>query len=656
MICTCIQHRTYDGILDILNRPDVEMAEIRLDRCSLSDEEIRDLFSNCDTPLIATCRVSEAGEQKARTLLSLAIESGARFADLETDAPVRLSKTVQKLCHDYGTELIRSYHNFDFTPSEDELGKILARCFRYGADIAKIVTMCTQDGDMARLSSLYSVILEEQDSLQGKLIAFGLGDAARESRLDCLRRGAPFSYSSLEDDASPAPGQWPHSDFRKAVYGGLKPFVRKNVRMPASKSFAQRAIIAAALADGNGESVLGAYTPCDDSESAIQVAVALGASVERRGDSLVIRGTGLQERDLNLDRLDTGESGLLTRLMIPLVSAIGKGPIRIEGRGTLMDRHLEDVSGIMAAFGVIVKEEKVPLTVRGHLIPGTADISGRSGSQLISGLLMSLPLCSKPSNIYVSEPKSIPYMYITLDILRRFGVRTRTEMEGDAEMLELQDWSSCSGISFSIKENQKYKAASFDLERDWSSAACFMVAGAVFGCVEIEGLDVHSLQADISIMDILVDAGASVSQMDNVICVRKAPLEAFDTNLDNAPDLFPICAVLAAFCSGESRIGGLGRLGNKESDRASAIFEMLSRMGVEFSVDDDTLTVAGETLAGRRLSGHLLKGGQFSTHHDHRMLMALKVAAMGADSPVIPDDEDCVCKSFPDFNQTIQII
>ena len=666
MICTSLQNKNYSQIVEILENPLVEMAEIRLDRCELSDNEMRDLFSNTDTPLIATCRVNEVGPDKTAKRLRLAIESGARFVDLEIEAPVHLSKNIQKLCRDCGTELIRSYHNTEETPSDEELQKILARCFRYGADIAKIVTLCRERKDVHRLNSLYSIVLEEVDSLQGRLIAFGLGEEAERSRLMCLRRGAPFSYAALDARDVVAPGQWPLEKFYNAVYGSRQPFFRRGLEMPASKSFAQRAIIAAALAEGTSH--LRGYTRCSDSEAAIKVAEAIGAEVIRDGSTLVIKGAGPIDGPLGIESLNTGESGLLTRLMIPLLSVLNGGDAVIDGNGTLRNRQLTGAADIMAAFGVIVKENTVPVTVHGSLIPGTAEIPGESGSQLISGLLMALPLCDKPSSIYVNEPKSIPYMYITLDVLRHFGIQTRTEMEGNAEMLELQDWSCCTGITFNIKEGQRYKAADFDIESDWSAAANFMVAGAIFGGVEIEGLDLQSLQADITITDILVDAGASVSQLEvpsgacraddfssdacrSVVCVRKAPLEAFETDLNHAPDLFPITAVLAAFCSGVSRISGVERLGNKESNRARAIVEMLSKMGVEASIHGDVLVVAGETLASRTINKRLLRGGEYSSHRDHRMVMALKVAALGANGPVVIDDEDCVAKSFPGFNR-----
>ena len=319
----------------------------------------------------------------------------------------------------------------------------------------------------------------------------------------------------------------------------------------------------------------------------------------------------------------------------------------------------------MASFGVLItngdddtpgkREIHVPLTVRGTLIPGTAEVSGSGGSQLISGLLMALPLCAKDSSLHVTDPKSIPYMYITMDVLRHFGISTRSEMEGDAALLEDEDWSGCSAINFKVRGGQRYKPADFGIEADWSAAANFLVAGAIFGSVELDGMDMKSVQADIAIVDVLVEAGALVSQLeDGTICVRRAPLEGFTTDLNNAPDLFPIVSVLAAFCAGQSCISGIGRLAGKESDRASAILEMLHQMGVEAEASGDTLIVQGETWVSRLLNGRLLRGGSYTSHHDHRMAMALSVASLGASGAVEIDDTACVSKSFPEFFRSFE--
>ena len=232
-------------------------------------------------------------------------------------------------------------------------------------------------------------------------------------------------------------------------------------------------------------------------------------------------------------------------------------------------------------------------------------------------------------------------------------------MLGGRDFLESDgDWSLCSEMVFKIKGGQSYKAADMDLEGDWSTAANFLVAGAIFGKMELQGLDTTSLQADLSVMDILMDAGASLSQLDGDkgnITVQRAPLKAFTTDASNCPDLFPVISVLAAFCQGTSRIAGVGRLANKESDRAKAISDMLTKMGVKCATEGDEMVIEGHSLTQRLLCAEapgLLKGGAYSSYHDHRMVMALKVAELGADSPIVIDDEECVAKSFPQFIST----
>lgn len=651
MICTSLQQKNLEEIFSILQDPYVEMAEIRLDLCELSDNDIEELFSSADKPLIATCRSTEADADEALRKLEIAAQAGARYADLEVEASARISQRLRKICREYGVGLIRSWHDFTGTPDADTLDMYVERCLRYGADVVKIVTTCKDEADAASIIALYA-----KPGRRGRLIAFGMGDAGRDTRIECLRRGAPFSYAALSDEEATAPGQWRVDRMHKAVYGDARTFFRNSLEMPASKSFAQRAILAAALADGTSH--LRGYSPCEDSEAALAVAKAMGAKV-RRGRTLTITGIGATKGCLDLTQLQVGNSGLLARLCIPLLSALGGGDAHIDGGEQLRARPLESASDIMAAFGVMLQPEEprrdkqmhLPLRLKGNLMPGNADIPGRGGSQLISGLLMALPLCEKPSKVFVTDPRSIPYMFITSDVLASFGVKIGSEMEGDEELLEEGDWSACSGITFRIPGARRYRAADLEIEGDWSAAAAFLVAGAVFGSAQVQGLSSRSLQADLAICDILLDAGASVasSEEGDDICVCKGPLEGFEADLNNAPDLFPVVAVLAAFCEGETRLKGVRRLLGKECNRADAISEMLFKMGVPVSVEGDEMTIRGENYVSRILNGRLLKGGAFSSSHDHRMVMALKIASLGAAEPIVIDDRACVAKSFPEF-------
>ena len=461
----------------------------------------------------------------------------------------------------------------------------------------------------------------------------------------------------MTSEEAAAPGQWPTDEMMKAVYDGslMKPQLNP-LTMPCSKSFAQRALIAAALADCISH--LKGYTPGGDNEAALQVARNLGAEIHQDGTTLTIKGVSVSQGSLDMTELHVGESGLLTRMMIPVMAQLCPKQIKFTGEKTLLGRPLTGAKEIMDAFGAEMDDISVPLNVKGPLKPGRTDISGKHGSQIISGLLMALPFADRNSTVVVKDPKSIPYMFITLEVLKKFGIKTGNEMLGGRDFLESDgDWSLCTEMVFKVKGGQKYKAADIDLEGDWSAAANFLVAGAVFGKVQLEGLDTTSLQADLSIMDILMDAGASLSQTDGdkgVITVQRAPLKSFSVDASNCPDLFPIISVLATYCQGISRLAGVGRLANKESDRAKAIIEMLTQMGVKAHIEGDEMFIEGHTLVQRLLNGNILKGGSYASHHDHRMVMALKVASLGADSPIVIDDEACVDKSFPQFHEIFE--
>jgi len=653
MICTSIQHKEFKEVVELLDG--LEMAEIRLDRCALEDEQIDLLFSGSDVPLVATCRMKE--ESSAPEILERAIIAGAKYVDLEMEAPAAVGRRIREACRQYGTVLIRSWHDHNGTPDLTVLRAILERARSFGGEVVKIATTATCKADADRVLQLY------REAEPGTLIAFAMGDEGRESRLEALRRGAPFTYACVREEEATAPGQWTTGQMRQAVYGSFRFVKADSLPAPCSKSMAQRAIIAAALADGTSH--LQGFTPCDDNLSALRASQALGAKVAQEGGTLTITGIGATPGCLDLDALHAGESGFLARLAIPLLSVLGRGPVRVTGEKTLLRRPLADAHDILAAYGIRLYPEVsplnerktdcyLPLKVAGPIIPGRADVSGKGGSQLLSGLLAALPLVDGKSDLYISDPRSIPYLFMTVDVLKAFGIRISSEMEGDDAFIENQDWSHCTGIHFRIKGGQRYQAADFPLEGDWSGAAAFLVAAALFGEVEVTGLDTRSLQADLSILDILMEAGASLSQLDGPdgpVHVVRAPLNAFRADLNQCPDLFPLVAVLAAFCPGESHILGVERLRHKETDRAAAIVTLFSQMGVNVVVNDDEMVVNGISLSQRVTTGRLLKGGTYPSFGDHRMVMALRVAALGADAPVVIEDTDCVRKSFPDFNE-----
>jgi len=658
MICTTIQNKGLDGIFNAIDADvSVEMAEIRLDRCQLNLEEIDDLFSQSRLPLVATCRTTEGVPAKtAEARLLHAIQAGAAYVDVEIEAPPMMSKRLRREAAENGCKLIRSFHDFEGTDSTQGLKAMVEKCEALGADIVKIVTTPKDEEDVRRVMALYDEFPAE------RLIAFCMGNLGRDSRIECLRRGAPFSYACLTPEEAAAPGQWTSMLMSQKVYGRLPLLSGMSLRMPSSKSYAQRAIIAAALAEGT--STIHGYTPCDDNESAIVVAKALGAEVEVSGGKdakdVIVKGRGAKPFAAN--ELCTGESGFLTRLMIPILGAISSGSITVNGEKTLLTRPLRGAKEMLGAFGVTIRSKSgkdgevlLPVEIGGRLTPSQATVSGKDGSQLISGLLYALPLLPSDSVLTITDPKSIPYIFMTLEVLKGFGIRIGCDMEGGEEFEQTKDWELCDRIVMHIDGNQRYKAGEVTVEGDWSVAADFAVAGAVYGDISLEGLDTQSLQADLSVIDILDEAGASVTEESDdddsapIIHVQKAPLAGFSVDIGNCPDLFPALAVLAAFSQGTSSFTGVARLATKESDRRQAVLDMLAQMGVAASAKGDKMTVEGRSLAQRALSGTLLHGGEYTSHHDHRMVMALSIAEIGADSPIAIDDRECVSKSCPGF-------
>ena len=227
MICVSIQNRSFDEICALLDAGGIEMAEIRLDRCPLSDEEITELFASTDIPLIATCRLAETPLVTAEMRLLKAIDAGAAFADLEIEAPPQTGKRIRHACNEAGAVLIRSFHDFEGTPSMDMLETVAARCRRFGGEIVKIVTMARTEEDIERVLSLAG----------SDTVAFCMGETGRESRLECLRKGSPFSYAALTAEEATAPGQWTLAEMTERLYGRcplpLRPGATRRRRPPA---------------------------------------------------------------------------------------------------------------------------------------------------------------------------------------------------------------------------------------------------------------------------------------------------------------------------------------------------------------------------------------------------------------------------------------
>ncbi len=395
--------------------------------------------------------------------------------------------------------------------------------------------------------------------------------------------------------------------------------IRGALTPPCSKSYAQRALAASLLCAG--ESSLHNLEFCDDTCSAIRCIEALGAQVERRGErSLTIRG-GLRPVT---DCLKVGASGLSARLFTP-IAALCDRPIRIEGEGSLLQRPMEMMLAPLRALGATVHDcdGRLPIEVCGPMRGGEVTVDGSISSQFTTGLLLALPTLHGESLVRVENPVSTPYIDITIDLARRFGVEIARE----------------GYTQFYFAPEQAYQPTELAIESDWSAAAMLLVAGAVAGEVALHGLPPYSCQADRAVLQALVRAGAAVVNEEEKITVAQRPLTAFAFDATDCPDLFPALTVLAVAAEGVSCLRGVRRLAHKESDRAEVLQREFGRLGVEITIEGDEM----------RIRGGAIRGGRVEAHDDHRIAMALAVAALIAEAPVTIAGAECVSKSYPDF-------
>lgn len=403
---------------------------------------------------------------------------------------------------------------------------------------------------------------------------------------------------------------------KKIIYSAT---YQGTLQAPASKSYLQRAIALACLAEGT--SIIEGYTPSKDVDAAIRIIREMGARVLIENDKLTIEGVGLPTKKMVLN---CGESGLSTRMFSP-IAAITNQEILITGEGSLLSRPMHMIEVALTKLGKHVQTTNgtLPITLSGDLKSGKIVVDGSESSQLITGLLMALPLLKTDSELHVMNPTSIPYIRMTLDILADFGIHVSHE-----------NYSI-----YRIAARQKVNPTKYNVEGDWSGAAFHLVAAAIAGEVKLLNLNLKSAQADREILTAIESCGAKLVKVENEIFVSKNQLNAFQFDATHCPDLFPPLAALAACCNGVSEIKGVSRLKNKESDRGISIQSEFEKLGIQVEIKEDVMHIH----AGK------VKGGIVHSHNDHRMAMALAVLGLVGENAVEIDGAEAVAKSYPGF-------
>jgi 3-phosphoshikimate 1-carboxyvinyltransferase len=408
----------------------------------------------------------------------------------------------------------------------------------------------------------------------------------------------------------------------------------------ASKSSMQRACAAALVAKGT--SIIKNPGNSNDDKAAMDIIQKLGAQINilngelhiisPMDDSGLLNSPGLKPRE---KEINCGESGLSIRMFTPIV-ALSEKEITINGAGSLTTRPMDFFDEILPQLNVTIKSKagKLPLVIRGPIVPKDIEIDGSLSSQFLTGLLFAYAASdAKDVSIKVNNLKSKPYIDLTLDVMKQFGLK--------------------------VPENKNYEAFYFNgqihnaqpithnylVEGDWSGAAFLLVAGAIAGNITVKGLDVFSTQADKAVLQALMNCGAVISIQTEKIEIGPAPLKPFHFNATECPDLFPPLVALAAYCNGKSVIEGATRLTYKESNRAITLQQEFAKLRIQIDLQDDLMIIHG---TGK------LKSATVHSHHDHRIAMACAVAAVKADGPVTIEEAGAVSKSYPDFYEHLK--
>ena len=389
----------------------------------------------------------------------------------------------------------------------------------------------------------------------------------------------------------------------------------------SSKSQAHRLLICAALADRPTELDNVGFSA--DVEATLRCLRALGAQIEAGDRALrIVPLSRLQQGAL----LDCGESGSTLRFLLPVAAALGVD-CAFTGQGKLSQRPLSPLFEELQAHGAVLSAQgRFPLRCGGALRPGSYTLAGNISSQFISGLLMALPLLSGDSRITVTgRMESRPYIDMTLDALKQFGIRVDE-----------------TGSGFFIPGGQEFRSPGrMTVEGDWSGAAFWLTAGALsVKGVSCGPLRQDSAQGDRAVAELLQRFGAAVDIREKSVFVRRGELCGMDIDLSQIPDLAPILAVAAAFARGRSMLHPIARLRLKESDRVSAILQLLHSLGVSAEAGDDRLVVEGRGA---------VTGGTVDGFRDHRIVLAASIAAAWAEGPVTVLGAEAVSKSYPGF-------
>ncbi len=408
----------------------------------------------------------------------------------------------------------------------------------------------------------------------------------------------------------------------------IQPFsLNGKVKIPPSKSLSHRAVIAAGLS--NGECSIDNISMSEDILATCEIMEKLGVNIKQFPNKLKICGEGKPQLacdGIENNELQCNESGSTLRFLIPIAMLTGE-KIIFKGKSKLVQRTLKPYYEIFDKHNIkyTTINSKLPLTIDGSLKPGIFELRGDVSSQFITGLIYALPLLNGNSTIKITtEMESIGYIDLTLDVLRKFGVKVENNNYRE----------------FRIKGNQQYMKRDFRVEGDFSQAAFYLAAGVLGGEVDCIDLNMGSLQGDRVIVDIIKNMGGKITMENGILKASKSDLKGTIIDASQCPDLVPIVAVLGALSDGTTEIINAGRVRIKESDRLKAMATELNKIGAEVIEREDSLIIHGKPG---------LKGGVVSSWNDHRIAMAMAISSIRCTNELTIEDSGAVKKSYPQF-------
>ncbi len=403
------------------------------------------------------------------------------------------------------------------------------------------------------------------------------------------------------------------------------------VRLPGSKSITNRALLLAALADG--QSRLLAPLHSEDTFYMAQALRALGVSVDEQpdGDFLVTGTDG--KFSAPAETLFIGNSGTTVRFLTAAACLAPAGAdVVLDGVARMRQRPIRDLVGALLTLGVDAECLNgggcPPVRGRGGGLPGGAcRLRGDVSSQFLTALLQVAPYAHTTVEIeIVGELISKPYIDITRSVMASFGV----EMVNDGYR------------RLSVPSGQRYAGREFAVEADASNASYFLAAAAVTGgTVTLDNLGTDSIQGDIKFVDVLERMGCTVKRGPQITLTGPAKLNAIEADMEAIPDTAQTLAVVCAFADGPSHLTHLASLRVKETDRVAAVAKELPKLGVRVDEGQGDWTIHPST-------NETYMGAAIDTYDDHRMAMAFAVAGLKIPGVVI-NNPGCVAKTFPDF-------